>query len=112
MIKIKQFLLFIAALTLIIITSPFIFVINTVRYWSENYWFTVAIGLDQLGGCLLYNEEDWTISSFTYYLCYYKHKLCWFMKFINLIFGKEHCHRSFLKELNKMEEEALSLKDF
>jgi len=60
-----------------------------------------AIGIDQLGGSVLYGEENFTISSYTYYLCNYKHNkaACVFMRFINFFFGKDHCEAAYNWEI-------------
>jgi len=89
--------LLIFAWVVVTLLSPFIFFINVFRFYNKlsRYLWTISIGLDQLGGSILYNEEDWTVSSYTYYLCEYKHEFCWFMKFINFLFGKDHCKNSY-----------------
>lgn len=33
-----------------------------------DYYLSIAIGNDQVGGTVIYQTEDWTISSYTYYL--------------------------------------------
>ena len=71
----------------------------------SEYFITVAIGFDQAGGSVLYEEEDYTISSYTYMMCQ-KGKYCWFMQLIDFLFGKEHCKRSYISEQNKIRKEA------
>jgi len=104
--KLKQLFLLILAIFLFIIASPFVFVVNTIRLWKKNYLLQVAIGIDQLGGSILYNEEDYTVSSYTFMLCKYHKKGCWFMDFINFFFGKGHCERAFNHEQEKIKKEA------
>lgn len=99
----KNLSLVIFATFVVLVFGPIAFIINLFRYkFSHEYLFTIAVGIDQLGGSFLYNEEDWTVSSYTYYLCEYKHKMCWFKKFIDFLFGKNHCERSYIweKEVN------------
>lgn len=104
--KVKQLWFLFIAFTLVTVLAPFVFVINTIKFWNSNYWFQVAIGLDQLGGSILYNEEDYTVSSYTFMKCHYYKRMCWFMKFIDFLFGKSHCQRSFTHEQNKIRKEA------
>ena len=95
---------FIAYISVVIFT-PFVVAINIFRYGLQ-YLKTVAIGFDQAGGSVLYNEEDWTISSYTYYLCKHFKKYCWFEKFIDFISGKGHCEKSFHNELKLIKKEG------
>lgn len=89
----------IMAFIILVIVSPFVFIVNLFRYDLKDYFYTIAIGLDQLGGSILYNEEDWTVSSYTYYLCARGNKYCcYFMKFIDWFFGEGHCENSFFNE--------------
>ena len=104
--KLHSFFLLLLATILFLIASPFVFIYNTIRLWKTDYWLQVAIGIDQLGGSLLYNEQDYTISSYTFYLCRFYKKFCWFEKFINFFFGKGHCERSFRDEQKEIIEEA------
>ena len=99
----KAFILMVIAFILVVLLSPFVFIIGLFIYRKNlaDYFYTIAIGLDQLGGSILYNEEDWTVSSWTYYLCQQDNKYaCWFMKFIDFIFGEKHCKRAFNNEIN------------
>ena len=90
----------IIALVLVVVFSPIVFLVRVLA--SEDlayYFYAIAVGLDQLGGSILYEQPDWTVSSWTYYLCSKGNKCaCWFMKFIDFIFGKEHCKKAFLDE--------------
>jgi hypothetical protein len=100
----KNFLLMILAILLVSVFSIIGIIINTVRklYRLDNisdYFKTVALGFDQVGGSIIYGKEDWTVSSWTYYL----HRLgniyatC-FMKVIDFFFGELHCEESFRDE--------------
>lgn len=93
----------IALIVITIVTLPVI-VLNVIRkaYRRESihdYFFIIAIGFDQAGGSILYGQEDWTVSSWTYILFRRGNKSAkWFMIFINFIFGKNHCEKSYLWE--------------
>ena len=102
----KQAWLLLIAVILFLPVTPIVFVINAIRWIKKGYLLNVAIGIDQLGGSLLYNEQDWTISSYTYFLCQTEKRFCRFKKFINFFFGKGHCERSFRDEKKEIEKEA------
>jgi len=102
----KRTFLFLLAYILVVTLSPIIFVINLIRLGSD-YAMTAAIGFDQAGGSILYNEDSFTVSTYTYYLCKFKHKYCRFRKFIDLLFGKGHCERSYYHEI-KFDEDAIN----
>ena len=97
--------IFILALATVLfcLLSPFIFIWKIIFTKDrDGYLYKIAIGIDQLGGCLLYEEEDWTVSSYTYYLCDKgNEKACIFLRIIDILFGKEHCKKSFKKEVEK-----------
>ena len=107
----RNFLLMIVALVLVIVFFLPSLLLQTLRHLVMNkslgdLWFAVAIGLDQLGGSIIYLEPDWTVSSRTYYL---RTKgniyAAWSERFINFFFGKDHCESSYNNEfgtLNKV----------
>jgi len=70
----------------------------------KEYFHIIAIGFDQVGGSILYAQEDWTVSSWTYHL----HRkgnphATKFMRFINALFMDDsHCEDSFYCEAQKM----------
>ncbi len=73
----KSVLLFLLALLSVTLLGPFVLLVQLLRktYRKESismYLHTVAVSLDQLGGSLLYGEEDWTISSIAFYQYKYK----------------------------------------
>ena len=105
--KLKQLWFLFIAIVLFFPTAPIIFLVNSIRFFNQNYWFQVAIGIDQLGGSILYNEEDWTISSYTHYLCVKYDKYCWFRNFIDFWFGKGHCAKSYKHEKQKIIKEGI-----
>ena len=95
----REFFLMLVAMVLVgLFALPVLIVGSLFRKDKKGYWKSVAIGFDQVGGSLLYGTEDWTISSWTYVECRVYKKLCWFEKFIDFIFGKGHCKRSYEKE--------------
>jgi len=95
----RAFFLMVIAYLLVLVLTPIIVLIKSLKEKNkEDYFFNVAIGFDQAGGSVIYKTEDWTVSSWTYYLCKYKGKYCWFRKFIDFIFGKGHCEHSYKKE--------------
>jgi len=96
---VKEFLLMIVAYVLVVLLTPFVVLFKSFKQKDKKaYFLDVAIGFDQAGGSVVYQTEDWTISSWTYFLCSTHQKNCKIMKFIDLLFGKEHCKKSFLKE--------------
>lgn len=104
----RSFILMLIAIVIISVVSAPMILLNTIRkvYRCESikdYFFTIAIGFDQAGGSILYEQEDWTVSSWTYYLsrCGNTHAL-YFRKFIDLIFGVDHCKNSFFKEAEQL----------
>jgi len=109
--KLKTFVIFILLLFSIFlfnIVSIFGFLVQVPRKLIrreslEEYFFTCAIGEDQRGGSYLYGTEDYTISSYTYYLSakgnIYARGFKRFIDFFALLLGeKEHCKKSFEKE--------------
>lgn len=102
----KQVWFLLVAIILFLPIAPIIFVVNMIRWIRKGYLLNVAVGIDQLGGCILYNEQDWTISSYTHFLCTAFGKFCRFEKFIDFWFGKGHCRKSFLDEKKEIEWEA------
>ena len=107
---IKEFALMLVALVGVALLSPIVFVANIARkallgHSIASYFHTIAVGLDQLGGSVIYAQEDWTISSYTYYLCRYRSNkaACAFQKLIDLVFGHGHCKRSYKKELHEFQ---------
>ena len=111
---IKMFILVILATTLVVAFAPSLFVLQTLRtIWRNesvvDYFKTVALGLDQLGGSIIYKEEDWTISSMSYSKATIdaeSHAII-FMKIIDMlgfVFAgeREHCKKSHENEVVKM----------
>jgi len=97
-------LLVVVAFILVVLIAPFVFVIRSIFTKDKsNYYRSVALGLDQVGGSVLYAKEDWTVSSWTHYLCV---KTCgWhckFRAFIDKLFGEGHCKNAFQKEAKEL----------
>jgi len=110
----KGIFLFLLAYLLVCIFSPLVFIYNIIyklikREDIISYIETSAIGFDQAGGSVLYQKENFTISSYTYFLCKYRNKHCKFMNFINFFFGKNHCMNSYIWETSK---DTKDLNDF
>ncbi|BCD61758.1 hypothetical protein NrS5_54 [Nitratiruptor phage NrS-5] len=101
---IRQIFLLSIALIGVATLSPFAFLANLLRksYFGQSiadYLHTIAVGLDQLGGSIIYSQEDYTISSYTHLLCMRGNcYACRFERFIDLLFGKGHCKRSYERE--------------
>ena len=100
----RAFALMLIALMLMLVLGPVVWLAQHVRYpligrsLSRLYWDT-AIGLDQLGGAILYGEPDWTISSRTHWLARRGNR--WarlFERVIDFLFGAGHCARSYENE--------------
>ena len=73
-----------------------------------EYYKNVAIGFDQAGGSILYNQEKFTISSWTWHMCNRGHQEnCLFMRFINILMGNaNHCKDSFINEIHEIQEDG------
>lgn len=103
----NSFLLMLISIIVITIMTLPVIVLNVIRkvYRRESiskYMLTIAIGFDQAGGSILYEQEDWTVSSWTYYLSRRGNRSAyWFMRFIDLLFGAGHCEESFYNEAQK-----------
>ena len=102
---VRSFLLMIfAAVCVAVLFAPLI-IIQSMRFVVmrkplKDLWFTIAIGLDQLGGSIIYAEPDWTVSSCTGFYAMKGNKYALvFERFIDLLFGKGHCRASYKREL-------------
>lgn len=108
----KSFILMLIAIVLIAMLSIPALVLNTIRkiYRRESlkhYFKMVSFGFDQVGGSILFAQEDWMVSSWVYYLWRdsngsNKAAYC-FMIFINTIFmDANHCKDSFNDEAKRL----------
>ena len=112
----RAFLLFLVAYAVVMTATPFVALYKILTSYKRkdkltDILFTMAIGFDQAGGSVLYEQENFTVSSYTYYLCTKQHRLCWFMKFIDLIFGKDHCKKSYEWEVKNDLDDINSVLD-
>lgn len=95
----KSIFLIIIAILLVVILSPFVILYRLVKdNLTTDYLFNIAVNIDQLGGTILYNEKDWTVSSWTYHLSLTNRKAYYFMRVINFLFGKDHCYKAWVWE--------------
>jgi len=101
----KSFILMLIAIALVSALSIPAIVVNVLRkvFRSENikeYFYVIAIGFDQAGGSIIYGQEDWTVSSWTYHLHKGGNKYATaFMKVIDGVFGAGHCEESYKNEI-------------
>jgi len=109
---VRSIFLLIIAIILFVLISPIAFTVNILRKLSNtkelsNYLFTIAIGIDQLGGSILYTQPDWTVSSWTYIQSknHKEHYYFIFMKLIDFFFGKDHCKKSYEHEIKVHKED-------
>ena len=102
--------LIVIAYILVVFVAPLVFLIMAIFVKDkESYFRSVALGLDQVGGSVLYAKEDWTVSSWTHYLCVTKkNHICKFELLINVLFGKEHCIKSYLNEQKELKFKGYS----
>lgn len=99
----KNFLGMILAFLLISVLVVPVFIWGLFVYKKDNYFFKIAMGLDQLGGSILFNKINWTVSVYTGYLVYIKKdkKWEWFAKLINFLFqDSKHCKKAYYWDLN------------
>lgn len=103
-----NFIMMILAITLVSVLAVPALILNIARkiFRKEKlseYFLSVAVGFDQVGGSILYGQEDWTVSSWTYRLHATGNKSATiFMKFIDFFFGEDHCEDSFIWEAQQL----------
>lgn len=103
-----NFILMILAMVLVSVLALPVLILNIARkiFRKEElkkYFLSVAVGFDQVGGSILYGQEDWTVSSWTYRLEMKGNREAgYFRKFIDFFFGYEHCENSFIKEAQEL----------
>jgi hypothetical protein len=102
---IKWALLSTGAVILLILYSPVVFLIQVLyRIVSKKYdlWYyfnAIAVGVDALGGSLIYGSKRHTISAITGYKAYLKSK--WHIrqaKLIDKMFKNNHCYNAAVSE--------------
>jgi hypothetical protein len=102
---IRSFFFLLVAIILFVLFAPVAFLVNIIRKPNRaEYLFNIAIGIDQLGGSVLYNQPDWTVSSWTYYQSSKHKEHYYFMKLIDSLFGKDHCYKSFVNEMKEFKK--------
>jgi hypothetical protein len=79
-----------------------VFLWGLYKYQIGDYVYTVAIGLDQLGGSLIYNKVNWTVSGYTHYMSErYGGKYTKFKRLINWLFADQHhCKEAYYWDLH------------
>ena len=97
---VKQLGLLSIALILFIIIAPFAFIWGLFAHDLKRYFKVISIGIDQMGGSILYMQPDWTVSSWTWIRAsqgskYHKY----FMNIIDFFFGENHCAKAYIKEM-------------
>lgn len=108
-------LLFIAfGLVVLIIFAPVAYIGNAIHIVLKGrsmgeYHETIALGLDHLGGSLIYGEEKWSVSGYTYKLRKdHRDRLevKIFEAVINgIFFDRKHCKKAYHSDLQKMVNE-------
>lgn len=105
-----NFALMLVAIVIMVVMALPLLIAQIIRHLFmhkplSDLWWTTAIGLDQLGGSILYGEPDWTVSSRTYWLRVNGNKYAaWFERFVNFLFGKNHCENSYNNEFGNNHE--------
>lgn len=71
----------------------------------KKYLYDVAIGIDELGGTLIYSTKDKTVSHMTgYYVLQGSILAIMLSKFIDSLFGEDHCVKTYMDDIkNEME---------
>jgi len=106
---VKAFLLMLLAAVLVFLIVPFAIVGQMLRFLVmkkplTELWWDIAIGLDQLGGAILYGEPDWTVSSRTYWLRKRGNRYAAaFEHVIDFILGRGHCQNAYKHEFGEMD---------
>ena len=110
---ILNLILMILALILFIILSIPVMLFNVILKLIlgdsvSEYFRNIAVGVDQAGGSIIYDQEKFTISSWTWYMCNRGYKAnCLFMHIINILMGSEtHCEDSFKNEIHEIQEDG------
>lgn len=99
------FFLVFAILSLATLSLP-AFIWGIYKFKVKEYVLNIALGIDQLGGSILYNKTNWTVSGWTYVLARRSEKgkrakvYLSFEKFINFLFqDQKHCYNAYLWDL-------------
>lgn len=94
-----------AAIVLTVILSPVVFLFQLIRHayrrGLRRYLWSVAVGIDQVGGSVLYGKINWTVSGYTWHLAKKGNRYAeMFARFIDFIFGKGHCKEAWRWDLD------------
>ena len=86
---------------------------NRIESLAE-YFKVLAVSEDQLGGSYIYKTEDWTVSSYNYYLGVVKKKkfVLLFMKFVDYFprlfnIQQNHCEESYFAERKQLQNQHI-----
>lgn len=75
------------------------------RGTHKKYLYDVAIGIDELGGTLIYGTKDKTVSHMTGYFKLQGNILAIVLSaFIDFLFGKNHCVDTYIEDLRGEKE--------
>jgi len=105
----RWFLLMIISIVSTILLFPLLLIFQAIRIKFifkkdvTRLFMAVALSLDQLGGAIIYLDEDTTISFNTYKYAHIKNNrfALYFERFIDAIFYKGHCKESYINEVEK-----------
>lgn len=91
--------------------SPLVFLLTLMNEWIEKkplapYCKTVAVGIDQMLGAIMYKTEDWTISAYTHWLASKGQTgAIAFEKVIDFFaypFQRNHCETAYKREYEEL----------
>ena len=111
----RQFLGMVVALVLMITTTPFILIHKSIQksFHKEDslteYYYQLAVSTSQYYASFLYETEDWTTSSLSYYKRNRETKAYILRVFIDLLLGKNHCKNSYEKEREEIKKQGEQL---
>ncbi len=101
----KWFAIMLLSLLLVTILSPVVFVFQLLRKLYRRsdlspYFWSVVIGLDQLGGSIVYGKVNWTISGYTGYLAKRGNRYAVvFEKILDSVLGDNHCRNAMVWDM-------------
>lgn len=107
----RKLLGFTIAIFLMAITSPAVLLFKTVkklltRESLKEYYYQLAVSTSQYYASFLYETEDWTTSSLSYYKRNREAKAYILRVFIDLLLGKNHCKNSFENEKREIKQQG------
>jgi hypothetical protein len=109
----KSASLLLIAIALILILGLPVFIYRAISAKDKsNYLYSVAYGIDQLGGSILYTQPSFTVSSYTHLLSVMGSTAARrFAALIDFFFGKEHCKDAYHNEVRRDMLEAAAILD-